>query len=99
LRHGEAVAVGLVFAAHLARRLGRISPGRVAEHEQVVGAYDLPARLPVGVGLDGVLHVMSRDKKAVGGGLSFVLDGPSGLEVVRGVPEEAVLATLVQLQP
>ena len=42
LRHGEAVAVGLVYAAELARVLGRIDDARVDEHRRVVGAYDLP---------------------------------------------------------
>ena len=43
-RHGEAVAIGLVFAAHLAKRLGRTDEARVAEHDRVVAAYDLPVR-------------------------------------------------------
>ena len=42
LRHGEAVAIGLIFAALLAQRLGRIDEARVAEHRAVVGGYDLP---------------------------------------------------------
>ena len=42
LRHGEAVAIGLVYAAELARRLGRIDDARVAEHRAVVAGYDLP---------------------------------------------------------
>ncbi len=42
LRHGEAVAIGLVYAAELARALGRIDDAAVAEHRRVVGAYDLP---------------------------------------------------------
>ena len=46
LRHGEAVAIGLVYAARLARRLGRIDDARVDEHRQVVGGYDLPTSLP-----------------------------------------------------
>ena len=41
LRHGEAVAIGLVFAAHLARHLGRIGDGRVAEHQRLVDGYGL----------------------------------------------------------
>ena len=32
LRHGEAVAIGLIFAALLAQRLGRIDEARVKEH-------------------------------------------------------------------
>src|SRR5436305_6265963 len=43
LRHGEAVAIGMVFTARLARRLRRIDDDTVAEHERVVGGYGLPA--------------------------------------------------------
>src|SRR5690606_37881673 len=49
LRHGEAVAIGLVYAAELAHRLGRIDDARVAEHRRVVAAYDLPAAMPAGL--------------------------------------------------
>jgi 5-deoxy-5-amino-3-dehydroquinate synthase len=97
LRHGEAVAIGLVFAAHLARHLGRVGDDVVAQHERVVAAYDLPCRLPPGVDQGEVVQVMGRDKKATGGGLTFVLDGPHGLEVVRGVPPAAVSAALSEL--
>lgn len=98
LRHGEAVAIGLVFAARLARRLGRVGDEVVTEHERVVGAYDLPSRLPAGVDHEQLVALMGRDKKVTGGGLTFVLDGPQGLEVVRGVPVEAVMATLDEVQ-
>jgi 5-deoxy-5-amino-3-dehydroquinate synthase len=98
LRHGEAVAVGLVFAARLARQLGRIGDERVAEHYRVVLGYDLPSSVPPGADPATLLAVMGRDKKVTGNGLTFVLDGPVGLEVVQGVPEEAVLATLAELQ-
>jgi 5-deoxy-5-amino-3-dehydroquinate synthase len=98
VRHGEAVAIGLVFAARVARHLGRVGDDRVAEHDKVVAAYDLPSRLPPGVDPGALVEVMRRDKKVTGGGLTFVLDGPDGLEVVRGVPADAVLATLPELQ-
>jgi len=98
LRHGEAVAVGLVMAARLARVLGRVDERRVGDHLRVVAAYDLPSRLPPGVALPELVSLMARDKKATAGGLTFVLDGPRGLEVVPDVPEEAVMAALAQLQ-
>jgi 5-deoxy-5-amino-3-dehydroquinate synthase len=98
LRHGEAVAIGLVFAARLARQLGRVGDERVTEHDKVVAAYDLPSRLPPGTDAVALVDVMGRDKKVTGGGLTFILDGPDGLEVVRGVPASAVLATLPELQ-
>jgi 5-deoxy-5-amino-3-dehydroquinate synthase len=93
LRHGEAVAIGLVFAARLAHHLGRIDAERVAEHVAVVSSYDLPTQPPSGLDPEELLTVMARDKKATSRGLTFVLDGPVGLELVA-VGRDAVLATL-----
>jgi 5-deoxy-5-amino-3-dehydroquinate synthase len=96
LRHGEAVAIGLIFAALLAQRLGRIDGERVKEHRAVVGGYDLPADLPPGAASAELLAFMGRDKKAQQD-LTFVLDGPNGVEVVRGVDRADVLATLADM--
>jgi 5-deoxy-5-amino-3-dehydroquinate synthase len=92
VRHGEAVAIGLVYAAELAAELGRIDGGRVAEHRRVVAEYGLPSDLPPGADPADLVTLMARDKKAVHG-LTFVLDGPGGIEVVRGV--DPATATLV----
>lgn len=81
LRHGEAVAVGLVYAAEVARRLGRIDSDRVAEHRRVVAGYDLPLALPGGLDAEQLVDLFARDKKAVDG-ITFVLDGPRGVEPV-----------------
>ena len=96
LRHGEAVAVGLIFAARLAERLERIDEKRVARHYEVVDSYDLPKTLPPGTDVDEVIEIMGRDKKATSG-LSFVLDGPSGVVIVNDVPRSAVEATLAEV--
>ena len=100
LRHGEAVGIGLVFAAHLAHRLGRIDGERV-DRARAAGRRLRPARpgfrrpsTP-----SSSITVMGRDKKATDGALTFVLDGPAGLAVVAGVPEPAVRAVLAQLGP
>ncbi len=93
LRHGEAVAVGLVYAAEVARHLGRIDAGRVTEHRRVVSAYGLPSTLPAGVDTAELLDLFGRDKKAVGG-LTLVLDGPRGPEPVRGVGRDVLAASL-----
>ncbi|HUQ62576.1 MAG TPA: 3-dehydroquinate synthase family protein [Acidimicrobiales bacterium] len=93
LRHGEAVAIGLVFAARLARRLGRIDEARVEEHLRVVRAYDLPDSILPGHDPGRLIDLMAHDKKAVDG-FTFVLDGPRGVEVVAGIGREAIEATL-----
>jgi 5-deoxy-5-amino-3-dehydroquinate synthase len=96
LRHGEAVAVGLIFAALLARRLERVDDERVALHRQVVGGFDLPSALPPGSEPGTLLDFMGRDKKARGD-LTFVLDGPRGPEPVHQVDPADVLATLAEM--
>ena len=96
LRHGEAVAVGLAYAAALARRLGRIDDARVAEHHRVLAAYELEASLPSGVTPDRLIDLMRHDKKAIHG-LTFVLDGPDGVEVVSDVDESDARAALEEI--
>lgn len=97
LRHGEAVGIGLVFAAELARALGRIDGDGVEEHRRVVSGYGLSTGLPSGVDPDELLVLMGRDKKVLDAGLTFVLDGPTGLEVVEGVDPLVVRRTLEEL--
>ena len=93
LRHGEAVSIGLVFAARLAARMERIDDERVAYHYKVVEGYGLPSALPAGTDANELMALMRRDKKALAG-LTFVLDGPRGVEVVKDVPESTVRLTL-----
>jgi len=97
LRHGEAVAIGLVFAAELAHELGRIDRSAVAEHRRVVAAYDLPGVLPAELRDDDLLALMSRDKKALRA-LTFVLDGPRGVEVVEVEDEPAIRRALAAVR-
>jgi 5-deoxy-5-amino-3-dehydroquinate synthase len=95
LRHGEAVAIGLVYAAKLARRLGRIDDERVAEHVAVVAGNDLPTRIPDACEPAELVAVMQRDKKRGNkDGLTFVLDGPNGVEVVEGISFDDAVAAM-----
>jgi 5-deoxy-5-amino-3-dehydroquinate synthase len=100
LAHGEAVAVGLIYAARLARHLGRIDDQRVQQHYDVVGgSYELDTSLPGGVDPQRLIKLMGRDKKALGDGLTFALDGPDGVEVVTDVPDaeaSTVLEAMMQ---
>ena len=95
LRHGEAVAVGLAFAARLAERLGRVDDARVAEHDEVLEVFgldgDAAARRPRRLGWSSSC---GRDKKAHHD-LTFVLDGPSASRWSSDIDDrDVVLATL-----
>jgi 3-dehydroquinate synthase len=86
LLHGEAVAVGLVFAGALAGAMERIDADAVDRYRNVVSALDLPTAVPAsgggGADREELVASMRRDKKSVGG-LTFVLPGPLGLEAVH----------------
>jgi 5-deoxy-5-amino-3-dehydroquinate synthase len=80
----------MMFAAHLARALGRIDDARVREHQRViVDGYGLSIAVPPGATRDRLIELMARDKKAIDG-LTFVLDGANGIETVRNVPQAAI---------
>jgi 5-deoxy-5-amino-3-dehydroquinate synthase len=97
LAHGEAVAIGLVYAAHLAHVLGRIDANRVQQHYAVVrDAYGLGTSLPAGADHERLVALMGRDKKAIDS-LTFVLDGDAGVEVVPGVDPHAAHAALATM--
>ena len=91
LLHGEAVAIGIAYAAEVAYSLGRIDRNRLKEHRRVLASYDLPMRPPGSPRFDDLLPIMQRDKKALDG-ITFILDGPNGCEVVENV-EPSDLAT------
>lgn len=97
IAHGEAVAIGLLYAAHLAHRMGRIDSARVDQHYEVVhGLYGLHHSLPSGITPDQLIVDIGRDKKAIDS-ITFVLDSPTGLEVVSGVSEDLIRLALSDL--
>lgn len=96
LLHGEAVGIGLIFAARLALRLGRIGAAAVDEHRALIASYDLPTSPPPGADPEDLVMLMSRDKKVTSSGLTFVLDGRNGLEVVEGIQPPVVLEELAE---
>lgn len=93
LRHGEAVAIGLIYAAQIAFRLGRIDRSRLEEHYRVLSSYELPVRLPSQANTEELLKIARRDKKAAEG-WTFVLDSNRGLEIVADIPRSVLEASM-----
>ena len=90
IAHGEAVSIGVLYAAHVAHRMGRISDERVQQHYHVVhDVYGLRRPLPNGLTIESLIAAMGRDKKAVDS-LTFVLDSATGLEVVPGINSDVL---------
>ncbi len=91
--HGQAVAVGMVFAARLSQRLGLLGEDAVELHRRVIAAYGLPTTAS-GASAVELVRVMERDKKRAGGGHFFVLLDGIGNPVVRKIDEDMLVSVL-----
>ena len=92
VRHGEAVSIGMVFVAALARLAGRLDDETAARHATVLASVGLPTAWS-DAPFDELLAVMRVDKKARGNTLRFVvLDGLARPAVLSGPSEELLRA-------
>jgi 3-dehydroquinate synthase len=83
--HGEAVGCGMVMAAELSQRLGKVDAAFVARLRAIIECAGLPVRGPIIDAADN-----AGDKKAIGGDIQFVvIDGP-GKAMVCGAPDAMV---------
>lgn len=90
IRHGEAISVGMVFAAELAHAAGLIDRDLVERHRHVLTRLGLPISYEGGV-WDELLAGMRLDKKTRGDQLRFVvLDGLGSVRILAG-PQPAWL--------
>ncbi|MCL2850619.1 MAG: 3-dehydroquinate synthase [Micrococcales bacterium] len=90
-RHGEAVSVGMVYVAELARLAGVGDDALVERHRQVLTGLGLPTAYCADR-WDDLLAAMRRDKKARGALLRFVVLEAVGRPVRLEGPDPAVLA-------
>jgi 3-dehydroquinate synthase len=97
LRHGEAVALGMVFAARVAEAIGLARPGLADGHVRLLGALGLPVG---GVRLDPdqVLAAMATDKKHRGGLRLVLLRRPGQPEVVPAPDRQVLVAAIRSLE-
>jgi len=88
-RHGEAVALGMVFAARLGERIGVSEDGLADRTVAILDALGLPTG---GVRLDpaAVWDLLARDKKARGG-VRFVLCATPGRAQLVDQPEPRIV--------
>jgi 3-dehydroquinate synthase len=94
LLHGEGVAIGMMCAARLAERMGRVDAAFVERQRKLLAAFKLPLEMPA-IDRDELVELMYRDKKVDRGKLRFVLPTRMGhVELVRGIANEDVLAAM-----
>jgi shikimate kinase / 3-dehydroquinate synthase len=89
VRHGDAVAVGLVAASRTSEAMGLSVAGLADRVASLLGSLGLPTRLELDP--DRVLAAMSQDKKRRDGRVRLVLLERPGSVLVRPAPEEPLL--------
>jgi 3-dehydroquinate synthase len=93
--HGEAVAIGMAFAARLGHRIG-VTPTAVIERQDaLLERMGLPTRV-TGLPPESVLDTMTRDKKARDGHLRWVIPTALGKSALAPIPPEDVRAALLE---
>ncbi len=94
MMHGEAVAIGMVYAARVAERMGMMDGGSVKRLIDLVRRAGLPQRCD-GLDASSTIETMKFDKKSFGGRLRFILPNRIGEVVIRDdVPGEYIRSVL-----
>ena len=76
--HGEAVALGMIAAAHVSANRAGLPEEEVKEIEVAIKHYDLPTRLPKALPRSEILERVFADKKFVDGKIRFVVTSKLG---------------------
>ncbi len=100
LSHGEAVAIGMMVAARIARMLGGCDDEVVELHRQVISKYNLPTTIPATMRIPDIIDAMRYDKKFLTEGVRMALVAtPGALWQVEGdyaipVPDDVLIPAL-----
>mgnify|MGYP000620797407 CR=1 FL=1 len=94
--HGEAVGCGMVIAAEVCKRMGRLSAEDADRLKRLVIAAKLPA-LPPKLGVDQFMALMAHDKKNDAGAIKYVLLNGLGSASTSPADEALVRQTLQDL--
>ena len=100
LSHGESVAIGMIAAARLSRRLYGLPADDATRIAALIRSVGLPDQIPAGMDLEEILSRLSLDKKKEGGTIHFVMIRKLGTPFVDGgISEEILRDTLKGMKP
>jgi 3-dehydroquinate synthase len=89
LSHGEAVALGMIYAADLSALLGKCSNNTAQQIKQIINNFGLPTKISADYRV--ILKAFTHDKKFISGKIRLVLLKALGeVEVTDGIPIEII---------
>lgn len=80
--HGEAVAIGMLFAADLSCQLGYLNQQDLIRIRNLLQAANLPTKIPQELSVEKYLDLMAVDKKVQAGKLRFIVLEKLGKSVI-----------------
>ena len=93
--HGEAVAVGIVAAAMVSQRLGRLDPSDVERIKKLIAKFDLPVACP-GVSPEALTKTARFDKKTTLGQTRWVLVEGIGKGITNQTVDEDIVRKVLE---
>ncbi len=96
IRHGPAVAIGMVAAGKIASELGILAKDELVRLKSLIRQADLPVKLPE-LDVEKMTEAIKQDKKIREGKIRFVLLGTIGKVLVSEVSPELIKKVLVSI--
>lgn len=99
LLHGEAVAIGMVFALLLSHKMGLCDSGdvqKLAQHFKEAGLKISPLEVQKDWDLGAIMEAMYQDKKAFDGKLTFILSRKIGASFIEKNVDEKMVKSVVE---
>lgn len=93
--HGEAVAIGMTFAANLAVQLGMWTSAEAERQRALLQALNLPTALPRDLDIEATLAALNLDKKRAKGSVRWVLPTRIGHAQVESHVDPELVRKLV----
>jgi 3-dehydroquinate synthase len=76
--HGEAVAIGMAFAADMSVKMGMLKKGDAKKIRNLIETYELPNAIPDDINVKELADAIEIDKKVNAGKLKFILSESIG---------------------
>lgn len=94
IKHGRAIAIGMIFAARLSLKLGICTEHEVDEINNIIKLYGISTEFKI-KNVRNIMNAMKLDKKVKDGNINFVLPKSIGkVEYDVKVNEESILSAL-----
>ena len=96
ISHGEGVAIGMVYAVKLARKLGLVTKENENNTVKLISKYQLPVTIPDTFNSEKLMELMQRDKKFKNNQIRMILPVEIGKVIIEEDINPAILKETIE---